>query len=106
MGSYDYIAMIKGQNKGKILIVDDERFNCDTVMGLMMLLGVTNRYLLTKFVYNGEDAVKEIQQAIDENEPFRYGLILMDCNMPFLDGFEATKHIRQLFENHGIDRNK
>ena len=75
-------------------------------MGFLMLLGVTNRYKITKFAYSGEEAIKEIQQAIDEDEPFKYGLILMDCNMPFLDGFEATKRIRSLFTNQGIERNR
>jgi CheY-like chemotaxis protein len=28
---------------GKILIVDDERFNCDIIEGFLMILGVTNR---------------------------------------------------------------
>ena len=91
---------------GKILIVDDERFNCDIIEGFLMILGFTQRIQMTEFAYNGEQAVKLIRKSIDEQDPFRFSLILMDCNMPFLDGYEATKRIRKLFLSQDIPREK
>ena len=42
---------------------------------------------MREFAFNGEEAVSKINKALDENDPYRYSLILMDCNMPFLDGY-------------------
>ena len=72
-------------------MVDDEKFNCDIIDGFLMVLGFENRQQRCEFAYNGEEAVKLVQKAIKENDPQRYSLILMDCNMPFLDGYEATR---------------
>ena len=49
------------KSRGKILIVDDEKSNCDIIYGLLMILGVTNRAEISKFAYNGEQAVQEIK---------------------------------------------
>ena len=88
------------QKSGRmILIVDDEKFNCDIIYGFLMILGFKNRKELTRFAYNGEQAVEQVKQAIHEGDPNRFGLIVMDCNMPFMDGYTATKKIRKLFES-------
>lgn len=41
------------------------------------------------------DIAKNGQEAIDMYKKNTYDLIFMDCQMPVLDGFEATKNIRE-----------
>ena len=48
------------KNQGKILVVDDEKFNCDIVFGFLMILGVKNRSAITEFAYNGEEALSRV----------------------------------------------
>ena len=45
--------------------------------------------------YNGEQSSKLMENAIRENDIDRYSLILTDCSMPFMDGYEATKRMRK-----------
>ena len=63
---------VKAYNQGKILVVDDEKFNCDIVYGFLMIFGVRNRSKITEFAYNGEEALSRIQQAVYNNDPFKY----------------------------------
>ena len=67
-----------------ILLVEDNQTNQEIVVGLLEQSGVT-----IDLASNGEEAVKMFK----ENKN-RYQLILMDIQMPIMDGYEATKIIR------------
>jgi CheY-like chemotaxis protein len=45
------------------------------------------------------DVAKDGQIAIDMFKPDKYHLILMDLHLPNVDGYEATKAIRQMDKN-------
>ena len=68
----------------KILVVDDNTVN-QKIAGLH----VTKAGYEFDLAANGQEAV----EMFTKNQ---YALILMDCMMPVMDGFEATKRIRQL----------
>ena len=77
------------------MIVDDEVFNIVALKGLMKVLGFDQPDLVDA-CYNGEQAVELYQKAINEDCPDRYCLILTDCSMPFMDGYQASKRIKEL----------
>lgn len=67
-----------------VLLVEDNFVNQKVASVLLQRLG-----LKVKIVSNGEEAVKEVQKN-------KYDIILMDCHMPIMDGFQATVEIRKL----------
>ena len=73
----------------KILLVEDNPTNCLTAMNFLRMLGYR-----CEIVENGAQAVA----ACSETE---YNLILMDCHMPVMDGYEATRRIRSRGKNMG-----
>ena len=67
----------------KILIVEDYADNRDIVVFMLEELG-----------YQAQ-AVGDGQQALDQLAESHYDIILMDCQMPVMDGYQATRELRQ-----------
>ena len=45
-----------------------------------------------------------VKQDFFENGTSRFSLILMDCNMPGMDGFETAANIREFLFEQGQDQ--
>lgn len=67
----------------KILVVEDTRINQKVIQQQLKRLGCT-----ADCVNNGQEALYQLDAA-------DYDLILMDCQMPVLDGYAATEMIRE-----------
>jgi DNA-binding NarL/FixJ family response regulator len=73
----------------RILIADDDRLLAETVM---IKLGADSRFEVVGHALNAREAV----ELAAELEP---DVILMDSEMPELNGIEATPHVRLLGPN-------
>ena len=71
-----------------VLVVEDDTINQDVAVGMLQSFGCT-----VQFVCNGQKAV---EAAAKET----YDLIFMDCQMPVMDGYEATTAIRGMEESN------
>jgi CheY-like chemotaxis protein len=71
----------------KVLVVEDNRTNQMVAMGLMSKLGYD--------VDLANNGIEALQVVIDQN----YDIIFMDCHMPELDGFEATRQIKRILKD-------
>lgn len=78
-----------GSGNGTILVAEDNDVNRQVVTAILQNMGFA-----VAVVTNG-------QQAVDAMRVVRYELVLMDCHMPEMDGFEATRQIRA---EEGADR--
>jgi signal transduction histidine kinase/ActR/RegA family two-component response regulator/HPt (histidine-containing phosphotransfer) domain-containing protein len=67
----------------RILLVEDNPTNQLVAVEFLAMLGY------------GADVAADGQKALEMIGRREYDLIFMDCRMPIMDGFEATKHIRQ-----------
>ena len=74
----------------EILIVDDMLFNIEAIKILLMKC---RKGLINKFecALDGQEAVDKVSLHIKQHgDRNSFKLILMDCNMPKKDGYEAS----------------
>ena len=71
----------------RILLVEDNKVNQLVAKGLFNKLG-----LKLEFAFNGIETLEVMKDANKANHP--YTIIFMDCLMPEMDGYEATRQIR------------
>jgi len=86
---HEEVARKEPVYKGMVLLAEDNAANQRLALVQLRRLG-----------YQAE-AVNNGRQAIDRylQQPGRFRMILMDCQMPEVDGFEATRMIRQAEEH-------
>lgn len=72
---------------GRILLVEDNELNQEIAATILEDAGFT-----TEIANNGKVAVEMLESAA----PGYYQVVLMDIQMPVMDGYEATKAIRRL----------
>lgn len=68
----------------RVLVAEDNRTNQKVTHGMLQSFGC-----LCEIASNGREAVELARSS-------RFDLVLMDCNMPVMDGYDATGHIRNL----------
>ena len=76
----------KGTLNGRVLLVEDNPINQMVAQKMLEKIGIEST-----LASDGQEALNMLEQS-------EFDAVLMDCQMPVLDGFEATRRIRQQAE--------
>jgi len=92
LSSYSVAWSNMGNQREKLLIVDDEIFN------IMILENFCREFRIpSERAFNGKEAIEKIVSL--EEEGVRVRVILLDVNMPVMDGYETASTIKQMVED-------
>jgi len=76
----------------EVLLVEDNEVNLKVAEKLIQYIGYPFDY-----AQNGQEALEKVKQK-------RYRMILMDCQMPVMDGYKSTSRIRDYEQAAGLNR--
>ena len=79
----EYFAAEKAMRGAHLLLVEDNAVNQELALEILVAAGIR-----VDVANNGAEAVEKVAQA-------DYDGVLMDCQMPVMDGFDATRKIRE-----------
>jgi len=74
-----------------VLVAEDNKVNQMVIKGMLSKLG-----LKCYIAENGEEALEHVKNYYDEIDA-----VLMDCEMPVMDGYQATREIRAWEKSQG-----
>jgi len=77
----------------RALLVEDNEMNREIVKDVL-----EDRGLIVDEATDGDEAVEMIRQIADKGEYDYYCFVLMDIQMPRLNGYDATRQIRELLD--------
>jgi signal transduction histidine kinase/CheY-like chemotaxis protein len=84
-GQEAVVRAVRNFSKLKALVVEDNMVNQQVLVGLLKKAGVALRVVV--------DGVEALHVLTSERQSF--DLVLMDCEMPNMDGYTATQRLRQ-----------
>ncbi len=79
-------------NRLSVLLCEDNEVNMKVVSTLLKRIGIN------------PDTAENGQEAVNKFLHVRYDVILMDCMMPIMDGFQTTKKIREIEKEQVITK--
>ncbi len=74
---------MENQSDARVLLAEDNAFNQKVAVAMLKKLGLT------------ADIANNGLEVLDKLASHHYVMIFMDCEMPLMDGFEATTQIRK-----------
>ena len=91
--------LMMAHKKDRVMIVDDEEFCLSSIQGMIEKTGFDFEQRVD-FSMTGLQALTKVKDSFLKG--VTYKLILMDFNMPEMDGLESTLQIRNFFQQQQV----